>query len=227
LGGAVFNSAGDLSLLNCTLAENSEGGIQYYNSRLMLENCILWNDIENIPEIYSRSEGPVAIVGHSCIQGDFPGEGNIDADPLFVDVDGPDDIPGTVDDDLRLRGGSPCIDAGDNSAVPIAGFADFDGNYRFFDDPATVDTGLGAAPIVDMGAFEFGSTAPPLWGDMNCDGVLDGFDVDPFVAALVDPDAYAAAQPHCRAGLADCNGDGLVNGFDIDPFVAILVGVEK
>ncbi len=48
------------------------------------------------------------------------GEGNIDSNPLFVDADGPDNIAGTLDDDLRLLNGSPCIGtglSGDNMGV--------------------------------------------------------------------------------------------------------------
>jgi hypothetical protein len=51
-------------------------------------------------------------------------------------------------------------------------------------------------------------------GDLNCDGYLNGFDIDPFVQALVTPDAYAAAHPGCHRENADCNGDGAVNGYD-------------
>jgi hypothetical protein len=61
-------------------------------------------------------------------------------------------------------------------------------------------------------------------GDMNCDGTIDGYDVDPFVLALVNPTAYAAQLPYCSATLADINGDGSINGYDIDPFVALLTG---
>ena len=43
--------------------------------------------------------------------------GNSSADPLFLDADGLDNIPGTEDDDLRLQSGSPAIDAGDNAAL--------------------------------------------------------------------------------------------------------------
>jgi len=47
------------------------------------------------------------------------GDGNIDADPLFVDPDGPDNDPNTWEDkDYHLSPGSPCIDAGCNGAVP-------------------------------------------------------------------------------------------------------------
>jgi len=41
----------------------------------------------------------------------------IDADPLFADPDGADDVIGTLDDDFRLKPFSPCIDAGLNGAL--------------------------------------------------------------------------------------------------------------
>ena len=40
------------------------------------------------------------------------GAGNLDSDPMFVDADGPDDIAGAADDNLRLMPGSLAIDAG-------------------------------------------------------------------------------------------------------------------
>lgn len=61
-------------------------------------------------------------------------------------------------------------------------------------------------------------------GDVNCDGNVNNFDINPFVLALTDPVAYAAAYPACDIQLADINGDGRVNNFDIDAFVALLVG---
>jgi hypothetical protein len=62
-------------------------------------------------------------------------------------------------------------------------------------------------------------------GDLNCDGLINAFDIDPFVLALTSGPtyvAYYAAFPHCDHMLADCNGDGAVNAFDIDPFVQCL-----
>jgi len=32
-------------------------------------------------------------------------------------------------------------------------------------------------------------------GDLNCDGAVNNFDIDPFVLALTDATAYAAAWP--------------------------------
>jgi hypothetical protein len=59
-------------------------------------------------------------------------------------------------------------------------------------------------------------------GDLNCDGAVNNFDIDPFVLALSDPAAYEAAFPACERMNADLDGDGLVTNFDIDPFVARL-----
>ena len=61
-----------------------------------------------------------------------------------------------------------------------------------------------------------------LLGDMNCDGMLDTFDIDPFVVALATPDAYNDRFPDCDINRADVNGDGLLDAFDIDPFADLL-----
>jgi hypothetical protein len=63
---------------------------------------------------------------------------------------------------------------------------------------------------------------PPVLGDLNCDGNVNVFDIDPFVLALTDPAGYALAFPSCDAMNGDANQDGEVNVFDIDPFVALL-----
>jgi hypothetical protein len=64
-------------------------------------------------------------------------------------------------------------------------------------------------------------------GDMNCDGVVDAFDIDGFVLAITaaapDYSAYYSQYPDCERMNADVNQDGLVNVFDIDPFVACIV----
>jgi hypothetical protein len=64
--------------------------------------------------------------------------------------------------------------------------------------------------------------AAVLTGDLNCDGLINSFDIDPFVLALTSPAAYALAFPGCDINHADINGDGAVNAFDIDPFVLLL-----
>jgi hypothetical protein len=69
-----------------------------------------------------------------------------------------------------------------------------------------------------------GTRVPDATGDMNCDGALNGYDIDPFVLALTDPRAYAAAYPDCNYMAGDINDDGAVNGYDIDPFITLLTG---
>jgi hypothetical protein len=69
-------------------------------------------------------------------------------------------------------------------------------------------------------------TVIPGWqtGDLNCDGDVNGFDIDPFVLALTNATNYHLAYPNCDRNLADCDHDGLVNGFDIDPFIQLIIG---
>ncbi len=64
------------------------------------------------------------------------------------------DMCSVCPNDLRLQSASPCIDAGDNTAVPEDITTDLDGNPRFLEIPETPDTGNGTLPIVDMGAYE-------------------------------------------------------------------------
>lgn len=62
-------------------------------------------------------------------------------------------------------------------------------------------------------------------GDMNCDGAVNGFDIDPFVLVVGgDLTGYYALYPDCDHMLGDCDDDGDVDGFDIDPFVLLIGG---
>jgi parallel beta-helix repeat protein len=140
---------------------------------MSLINCILWNSGSTI-WIY---DGSTVNISYSNIQGGWLGEGNIDADPLFVDPEGPDNVPGTEDDNLRLAPSSPCVDAGDPGYVPGPNEIDLDGNPRIVGD------------VIDMGAYEFHGTiyvdddAPddPGQGDRKVSDLLeDGTEAHPF-----------------------------------------------
>jgi hypothetical protein len=72
------------------------------------------------------------------IEGGWAGEGNIDADPLFVNA---------AAGDFRLRMDSPCIDAGTNDA-PDLPLADHEGDDR------VIDGDLDGLAVVDIGADE-------------------------------------------------------------------------
>ena len=175
-GGGLYNLAGLLTLTNSTLTENGAGagggGLGNGTGSSVLANCIVWgNDGGQI--------SGEATVSYSDVQGGFEGEGNIDADPLLLTSDGPP----------RLGPGSPCIDAGNNGAVPPDVTTDAGGDDRFVDDPETPDTGAGTPPLVDMGAYEF---TP----DCNGNGVPDSEDI-------------------AQGTSADCNGNGWPDECDI------------
>jgi hypothetical protein len=74
------------------------------------------------------------------------------------------------------------------------------------------------------GGFWSGVVAGPTPGDLNCDGVVNFDDIDPFVLALSDPNGYEQQYPDCNILAGDCNDDGYVDFGDINPFVAILSG---
>ena len=90
--------------------------------------------------------------------------------------------------------------------------------------PDDCDIAAGTSPDLDGNGIPDECEAGTPVGDMNCDGLVNFGDIDPFVLALTDPAQYAVDYPDCDAGNADINGDGLVNFGDIDPFVALLTG---
>jgi hypothetical protein len=59
------------------------------------------------------------------------------------------------------------------------------------------------------------AVTPTCLGDVNCDGIVDFDDINPFVAAI------SGVLP-CFLPNADINGDGWVDFDDINPFVVIL-----
>ena len=191
-GAGLYNSLAHTTLINCTFAGNwnwyaawGGGMLLDYDCRPTIENCVVWGNgdaggMDESAQIDIWS-GSTVTINHSCVQGwtgGLGGVGNIGDNPMFVQLS----IPGSADDDLRLLPGSPCIDAGDNNAVPIDSAnvdddcdtaeilpVDLAGNPRFTDDPLAPDVGIGTAPIVNMGAYE--------GADCNGNGVLDDEDL--------------------------------------------------
>ncbi len=185
-GAGMLNNASSPVLTNVTFSANIAGGsiqqgggmLNGAGSNPVLVNVILWGNFALSGKEILNSGGSTPAISFSLIEGSggsgggwnaalgTDGGGNLDANPLFVDPDGADNIPGTVDDNLRVRRGSPAIDAGNNLAAGLAGVStDLDGKARFFDVLETPDTGQGTPPIVDMGAYELllGSTTVPVF----------------------------------------------------------------
>jgi hypothetical protein len=62
-------------------------------------------------------------------------------------------------------------------------------------------------------------------GDLNCDGVTDLADINPFVLYLSNFGLWQATYASCDPLNGDINGDGTYPSFgDINPFVALLTG---
>ena len=80
-------------------------------------------------------------------------------------------------------------------------------------------TGAGTSATVPV-VIDFGVRP----GDLNCDGVVDFKDINPFVLLLTDPAGWQTAYPNCPQENGDANGDGVVDFKDINPFVALLAG---
>jgi len=161
LGGGICcyaSNGGNVSLTvsNSTFSGNSGGAVGLVGCSPTITNSIFWS---NSGGQIVEDANSFASVNYSCVQGGWngklaPGTGNISSDPSFVNPLGPDATAGTADDDFHLQPGSPCIDAGSNTAFPANVFTDLAGNRRFDDDPAVPDTGNGTAPIIDIGAYE-------------------------------------------------------------------------
>jgi hypothetical protein len=118
---------------NCTFSRNDVAAVHNDQSLLVLTNCILWSNADG------SIVGTPAAVTYSDVEGGYVGEGNIDADPLFVNPDARD---------FHLAPGSPCIDAGTNNPSGEASSKDIEGNSR------PVDGDHDEVAIADMGAFE-------------------------------------------------------------------------
>ena len=209
-GGAVAAHEASPNIVNCTfvgnVAQQYGGGIYcFHNSHPTVVNTVLWDNSASaggsqVAMGYDQggpgnppSASSVSIAycdvrgGRGDVYGD-PGSilnwgaGNINADPLFFDPHGVDGIPGTADDNLRLRTGSPCINSGDNSAVGT-GETDLEGHPRILD------------ATVDMGAHEH---RPAIYVDIDATGAGTGVDWANALTSLQDALAGAGTGAEIR-----------------------------
>jgi len=188
LAGAMRNNAGSApTLVNCTLSGNSAnegGGLHNSASSPLLTSSILWGNSDagssdESAQIHSIGGSPA--IRCCCLQGlaTFAGNHNTGVNPLLADVDGPDNNPGTwQDNDYHLTSGSACIGAGDNAVLP-SDSTDLDGDGNVT-EPMPSDLDLDPRVkgcVVDIGVYEFQN--PPVGtvqADLDHDCDVDSTD---------------------------------------------------
>ncbi len=143
-GGAIDSPYTNLQLRNCTVVRNDAlfgSGIKLgaHASALILNSIFKGN---TTPAFSGHGK---FTINYCNISGGYPGEGNINKQALFVDIE---------NGDLRLLPGSGCIDAGRSNYLSASITTDLAGNPRFVNDPDTPNTGIGSLPV-DIGAYEF------------------------------------------------------------------------
>lgn len=138
-GGGILFYSHNLTMLgmaeSCTITANSSplGGGVYFDERDTgiggcMNNCIIYG---NAP--YDAGNIHMARAGYCCSATNLPGDGYLNADPLFVDA---------LAGDYRLQSDSPCLNAGTN--LPwMSAATDLAGNPRIH---------FGA---VDIGCYEY------------------------------------------------------------------------
>ena len=194
-GGGMYSDLSSPMVINCTFNSNQAiqgGGIHNHNKASpRVTNCILWGNIASSgPQVFNDEISSVTV---SCcnVQEGYPGTGNISVDPMFVDANGPDDIVATMDDNLRLSFGSPCIDVGDNQFL-LTDATDLDADG---DIAELIPMDRGSKPrivndVIDMGAYEWTPIQPQVGGFAKVFAPVDLDQVDADFAAdttILDP----------------------------------------
>ncbi|MFH1097303.1 MAG: right-handed parallel beta-helix repeat-containing protein [Candidatus Desantisbacteria bacterium] len=142
----IYSTSSSPKIINNTITGNENNGIDCYSTSLTIANNIITNNgTSSSEEVYGISNYTsvgTLTVDYNCVWGNGTttnnnyykctvGTGSISSDPLFVG-----------NGDYHLQSGSPCKDAGTNSAIPTWLTTDKDGSQRM-------------NGIVDIGAYEY------------------------------------------------------------------------
>lgn len=202
-GGGFALYASGAVITNCTISRNiaHDGGALYcLAGPPVVTNCILWG---NVPDELDFLGDPQITATYTDIAGGWAGEGNIDADPLFVDPEV---------GDFHLSADSPCINHGNNDA-PGLPEEDFEGQARV--QHCRVDMGADESPYFfdcnENGAADACDIAEGISTDINGNGVPDECEcLDNPVFVPSPPDGVVdARRPHPPDSTTPCFGFGM------------------
>lgn len=186
-GGALYLAGSTVTIRQSTIGYNratnsvEASGIRVASGSVTLQNTIAWGN-RGFNNATQQISGPV-LASYTNIELFTPTATNFSVDPQFVSTG--------ATGDLRLQLTSPMIDAGSSTLADAAVLVDSAGAARRVDVASVVDTGVGPAPIIDVGAFE--AQNPVCYA--NCDGsspvALSPADFSCFLAKYRAGDAYA------------------------------------
>ncbi len=164
-GGGIFsNSVISSYFINSTIANNSAmngAGIYSLSSLINLYNSIIWGNTAILDGNQAYLGSSSLILNNSCysngngdIFGSITDTNSITSNPEFVD---------TANDDFRISGSSPCVDAGNNAYV-LAPYPVIDKDRR--GENRIQNT------TIDMGAYEWTSGVDPICINPTNGGVI-------------------------------------------------------
>ncbi|MHC4213186.1 MAG: LamG-like jellyroll fold domain-containing protein [Planctomycetota bacterium] len=137
-GGGIHGNRSNMTVKHCTIAYNRAsrtGGIYRYLGSGTINNSILWGNTASSEPVFHSN----FTVSYCNVEGGYLGEGNVDADPCFINPD---------EDNYHLSSSSPCINTGDYGYISLPGDTDIDGDSRIING------------ITDMGADEVNYEGP-------------------------------------------------------------------
>lgn len=179
----LFNTS-SAELDNCSFAgNNGSSAVARLQGNLTIENSI----------VYGNAGTPLTggTARYCIIEGGYAGTGNLNVDPMFVNIPSYFLAP-IATGSLMLQSGSPAIDQGDNAIAPLHITTDAAGNHRMVNC------------IVDRGAFEFGSPGASdrvCFADTDGDGLGDS--ATPRLACSTCPPGFVSNNGDCDDGNPD------------------------